>query len=770
VRPVRVAVGFVLVVTLPMAQGSGGETGAAPVPIRLGHFASMSGSKAAFGDATDKGIRLAVAEANAAGGVLGRSVEVVTVDDLSNNDQVLPAVMDLIDRRGVDVVLGEVSSTLTLIAAPYCQRRGVPLVTPSSTAAAITKSGDSVFRVCFTDAHQGRAAAIFAARDLHARRAAVLVDQGNDYALGFASAFTPLFEGLGGEVVARRSYRDGDRDFQAQLTAIAEESPDVLVVPAMYHDVPGIARQARGAGIRAPMLGGDGWDAIETARIGGDAVEGAFFTTHYAPDQPGARVRAFSDAFLRAYGPPPPDAIAALGYDAARLALDAIARAGSTSPVAVRDALAATVDFPGVTGTITMDAGRNPSKSVMVLQIRAGGFHLYRAIEPAAIRDAGGNPVAKPSPTRFRWPSSRTLLQQLVNGLGVGVIYGLIALGYTIVYGILRLINFAHGDVFMLGPVFVVALAAPLGLLGLPGPASIFAAFALAMALCGLAGLGLERIAYRPLRQPYGARTVAVVTLAIPAAMLLAGRVLPAGGSEARRFRDLAAIGVGLYGLALGANRLASRLGVGPSGRLVPLITAIGASLFLESAAQQRALFGNRPRKFPIALADAGPFRLGGLRVDRADALALGVTVALLVVLSLVVRRTRMGLAMRAVSSNPDAARLLGIDLDRVTRASFALGGAMAGAAGVLWAIKYPTVDPLMGLLPGLKAFVAAVLGGIGNLRGAILGGLLMGLSESLLAASPLSPYKDALAFVLLIAVLMIRPAGLLGRHLPEKV
>jgi len=747
--------GLATALSLSPAQAAG--------PIRLGHYGSMSGSKAAFGDSTDRAIRLAVAEANRRGGVLGQTVEVVTADDVSNPDQVLPAVMELVDRRKVDVVLGEVASTLTLIGAPFCQGRGVPMITPSSVAAAITRAGPFVFRVCFTADYQGRAAALFAARDLKSRRAALLVDQGSDYALDYARAFRPLFEQLGGEVAGSWSYRDGDKDFKAQLTAIAEAKPDVLIVPAMYHDVPGIARQARQVGVTAPLVGGDGWDAIETATLGGAAVEGSYFTTHYAPDQPDARVRTFIAAYQQAYRATP-DAMAALAYDAARLALDAIARAGSTEPEAVRAALASTRDFPGVTGSITMGPDRDPAKSVMVLQIRDGGFHLFKTIEPEAIRGAGGSGRGTAGRGGWSRPTATFVLQQLVNGLGLGVIYGLIAIGYTIVYGILRLINFAHGDVFMLGPVFLVALAAPLGLDRLPA----LATFALAMALCGGAGLALERVAYRPLRRPYGWPTIAAVGAAAPLAMLIAGEAVRR--PESRELLRFGALGTSLYGVALATNRLAARLGLAAPGRMVPLITAIGASLFLESATQLPSFFGNRPRAFPIAIVGAEPIRLGALRVDRADALALGVTLALLAALTLIVRRTRLGLAMRAVSARPDAALLMGVDLDRVVSFSFLLGGAMAGAAGVLWAAKYPTVDPLMGLMPGLKAFVAAVLGGIGSLPGAILGGLLMGLSEAFLAAGPLSPYKDALAFVLLIAVLLVRPAGLLGRDVPEKV
>ncbi len=736
-------------------------------PIVLGHYASMSGSKAAFGEATDRAIRLAVAEANRDGGILGRHVEVATADDQSSPDQVLPAVLDLIDRRRADVLLGEVASTLTLIGAPVCQERGVPMITPSSVAARITRIGPWIFRVCFTADTQGHAAATFAATDLHARRAAILVDQGSDYALGYAQAFTPAFERLGGEVVGSWSYRDGDRDFKAQLSAIAAAGVDALIVPAMYHDVPGIAHQARQVGIPSPLIGGDGWDAAETVTLGGQAVEGSYFTTHYAPDQPKSRIRQFIKAYRTAYHTDP-DAMAALGYDAARLALDAITRAGSTDPAAIREALATTSNFPGVTGSITMGPGRDPSKSVMVLQIRERGVHLVRTIEPDTLKTEPGAKARAASPGRTRPKSFSTmaLAQLVLDGLGLGVIYGLIAVGYSIVYGILRLINFAHGDIFMLGPALLVMLAPSLGLAGASGLVGITITLALAMALGGCAGVLLEQLAYRPLWTRPGVGSLWAFGLGLPLVSLIAAWGWPTASPWLRPFAVLSA----LYGIALGMNRLATRGERQPIGRMSPLISAIGASLFLEALAQQPRLFGNRPRAFPIQLVEVESYRLGPLRMDQADALAFAVTAVALVATTTMIRKTRLGLAMRAVSDRPDVAMLMGVMPDRVIRFAFLLGGGLAGIAGVLWSLKYPTVDPLMGILPGLKAFVAAVLGGIGRLPGAVLGGLIMGLSETLIAASPLSAYKDGLAFALLIGVLLVRPAGLLGHHQPDKV
>lgn len=292
-------------------------------------------------------------------------------------------------------------------------------------------------------------------------------------------------------------------------------------------------------------------------------------------------------------------------------------------------------------------------------------------------------------------------LQQLVNGLSLGAIYALIALGYTMVYGVLRFINFAHADVFMVGA-FAGLYLAPL----VPAASILGGIFVVlgAMLVSALLGVTIERFAYRPLR---GAPTLNV------------------------------------------------------------LITAIGVSCLLQSAGQ--LVFGAAPRSFP-AVFPSRPMSVAGLDFSSNQVVVLVVAVALVVALRLIVFRTRMGSALRAVSQNPRAARLMGINNDVVIRFTFAVGSALAGAGGVLYAINYPSIDPLMGVLPGLKAFVAAILGGIGSITGAALGGLLLGLVETFVGGSAYSTYKDAIAFALLILFLLFRPAGLLGKARIEKV
>jgi branched-chain amino acid transport system permease protein len=292
-------------------------------------------------------------------------------------------------------------------------------------------------------------------------------------------------------------------------------------------------------------------------------------------------------------------------------------------------------------------------------------------------------------------------LQQLLNGLSLGAIYALIALGYTMVYGVLRFINFAHSDVFMVGAFigYFAGRIVPEGTLW--GGLVVLLA---AMAGCAVLGMLIERLAYRPLR---GAPTLNV------------------------------------------------------------LITAIGVSLLLEYSGQ--VFFGAAPRTFPAILPSAN-FTLGGLVLSSNQLVVIIVAVLLMIGLELIVHRTKIGMAMRAVSLNPRAAQLVGVNNDIVISFTFGLGSALAAAGGVLYALNYPSIDPLMGVMPGLKAFVAAILGGIGNIPGAALGGLLLGVVETFVNGSQWSTYKDAIAFAILIVILLFRPAGLLGRATVEKV
>ncbi len=296
-------------------------------------------------------------------------------------------------------------------------------------------------------------------------------------------------------------------------------------------------------------------------------------------------------------------------------------------------------------------------------------------------------------------------LQQLVNGITLGIVYALIALGYTMVYGILRLINFAHGDVYMLGAFFGYYAARFLGAAQSPSLPKTLLVLAVSMAACGIVGIVIERAAYKPVRK---------------------------------------------------------------SSRLAALITAIGVSLLLENGG--RLLFGADPKFFPQIIAQRNFTLAAGVTISNQQVIILVVSLVLMIALRFIVMRTRVGKAMRAVSHSHTAAALMGISVDRIITFTFLLGSMLAAAAGVLVALQNPKIEPYMGILPGLKAFVAAVLGGIGNIPGAVLGGLAMGVAEVMVVGYGSPTYRDAIAFVLLVVILLVRPAGILGRNVTEKV
>ena len=289
-------------------------------------------------------------------------------------------------------------------------------------------------------------------------------------------------------------------------------------------------------------------------------------------------------------------------------------------------------------------------------------------------------------------------LQQLVNGLSLGSIYALIALGYTMVYGIIKLINFAHGDIYMLGA-FTAFYATTVFHL------NFFLALIVAMVLCGVLGVLIERIAYKPLRH---------------------------------------------------------------ATRITALITAMGVSYILEYTTQYFA--GSEVKTFPEDVLNNAVFQIGGIQISQQQIYIIAVTLILMLALTYIVGRTRMGRAMRAVSVDEKAAELMGISVDRTISFTFLLGSVLAGAAGVLVGVYYNSINPLMGMVPGLKAFIAAVLGGIGIIPGAMIGGFAIGIAETMVVAYGSSLYRDAIVYVILILILIIKPAGLLGKNVKEKV
>jgi branched-chain amino acid transport system substrate-binding protein len=380
----------------PDDQGSGLVGPKATGPIVIGEVGSMTGNEATFGTSSDKGIQLAVAEANSAGGVKSRQLKVAVLDDEGKPEQAATAATKLIASDHVTALLGEVASTRSLFMAPKAQQAKVPMITPSSTNPKVTDVGDYVFRACFIDPFQGYVMARFARENLKLSKVAVLRDVRNDYSVGLANVFKENFTKLGGSIVAEESYSAGDVDFRAQLTNMKQASPEAIFVPGYYTDVGLVARQARDAGLSVPLLGGDGWDSEKLWEIGGEALLGSYFSNHYSVDDPSPRIQEFVVKFKKFYGGVP-DSLAAQAYDAAGMLIDAMKRAPDLSGTAIRDALAATKDFHGVTGNISLDAHRNPVKPAVVLKIGAGGKYEYvTTIQPEGVQQPQ---AAAPAPT-----------------------------------------------------------------------------------------------------------------------------------------------------------------------------------------------------------------------------------------------------------------------------------------------------------------------------------------------------------------------------------
>jgi branched-chain amino acid transport system substrate-binding protein len=374
----------------------------APAPgakVRFGYVASMTGPEAAFGDSTEKGIQLAIEELNARGGLKGRQVDLKTYDDHGKPEEAASAAARLVTQDKVAVLLGEVASSRRREALPVAsiaEANRVPMIAPSSTSPRLTRDGDRgrafVFRACFVDPVQGAAMARFV-REKGVTRVAILRDVGNASSVDLADHFLSRFKQLGGAIVNDQSYKAGDQDFKAQLTAIRARAPEAVYVPGHSADVAVIARQARDLGIKVPLMGGDEWDSARLLELVGPALEGSWFSNHYAPDDPSPRVTAFVARFKARFGAVP-DARAATGYDAAMLAADAIVRARNDGGDALAQAIAETKDFPGVTGVITLDGDHNAVKPAVVLEVKGGKAVYVATMSP----DSPAAPAAAPVP------------------------------------------------------------------------------------------------------------------------------------------------------------------------------------------------------------------------------------------------------------------------------------------------------------------------------------------------------------------------------------
>jgi branched-chain amino acid transport system substrate-binding protein len=349
--------------------------------IKIGAVSCISGPLSTFGISSIRGARMAVDEVNAAGGVIGQQLELIVDDNGSKAGETARIVRKFLSEDRVVAILGDLTSSATLEGAPLAQAAHVPMLTPSATNIAITKVGDYIFRSCFTDPFTGRVMARFAIDHLHALRGVILTDLKQDYSIGVTTELKGYYTRGGGQLLSELSFSSGDTDFRAQLSTMKNEHPDVIFLPAYYTEAALILRQARQLGITTPFVGGEGWDSPSLIAIAGKSAEGSFYANHFSPDDPAPQVLAFVRAYQARYHVAP-DALAALWYDGAGLLADAIRRAGALEPSRIRDALAATKNFPGVTGNISLDADRNATKPGVILTIADGRVKMVERVSP----------------------------------------------------------------------------------------------------------------------------------------------------------------------------------------------------------------------------------------------------------------------------------------------------------------------------------------------------------------------------------------------------
>lgn len=368
------------------SAGSGTDSGTGDIII--GHVASLSGDTATFGTSCDEGIQLALDEVNKTGVLNGRKIQVITLDDRSLPDEAKTATELLITNRKAIAILGEIASSRSIAMAPVCEDSKIPMLSPGSTNPKVTVDASGqvygyVFRNCFIDPFQGESMARFAMDELKLKRFAFLYPVNSDYGVGLRQYVRDYLDKAGAQVVADEGYTEKtDTDFSAQLTKIKGTKPEAIFVTGYYTEAGLIAQQARQLGINVPLIGGDGWDSDQTVKIGGPAVEGCFFTNHYSPDEERPEVKVFVDGYKAKFNGKVPDAMAIIGYDAMKIMADAINRAGNAEPDKIRDALAATRDFPGASGRTTIDENHNAKKAIVVIEIKGGRFTYRTRIEP----------------------------------------------------------------------------------------------------------------------------------------------------------------------------------------------------------------------------------------------------------------------------------------------------------------------------------------------------------------------------------------------------
>jgi branched-chain amino acid transport system substrate-binding protein len=395
----RSGVAGVLALALVLA-GCGAST---KDELVIGEYGSLTGGDATFGQSTKAGVEVALDEliAQHQGKIGGMTVRAVVEDDQGRPEEAASVVQKLINQDRVITVIGEVASSRSLAGGPICQSNGVPMISPSSTNPGVTQVGDYIFRMCYLDDFQGQVMARFTAQNLGLKHVAMLKDIKNDYSVALAQFFTEEFVKNGGTVDIEQSYQSSDQDFRAQLTAIKAKRPQAIILPGYYTEAGLIGRQARELGLTVPIIGGDGWESEKLIEIGGEAMNGCYYANHWSLDQPNPRLQSFLTAY-RAKFKGDPDAIGGLAYDAATVLFGCLQKLAADDPATfaglgsskagtparkeatrkLRDLIAATANYEGATGTITLDENRNPKKPIVMIAVKAGKKTFETLIAP----------------------------------------------------------------------------------------------------------------------------------------------------------------------------------------------------------------------------------------------------------------------------------------------------------------------------------------------------------------------------------------------------
>jgi branched-chain amino acid transport system substrate-binding protein len=620
----------------------------------------------------------------------------------------------------VMVYIGTYNSGAAKIAIPILNQAGIVMISPGNTYIGLTKDGEkgepgiyyptgirNYCRVVPADDLQGAAGAAWA-QDLGIKSVFILDDK-ELYGKGIAGVFESECRRLGIRVLAREGIDGKAPDFRAVMTKVKESDADLVYYGGtIQNGAAKLVKDLRDSGARARFMGPDSLKDTAFLQAAGTAAEGVLCTLGSLPaQQMNEAGQAWYKAYRQRYGAEP-EAFAIYGYEAAKVALAGIAKAGVKDRAAIRNAVMSTRDYPGLLGTWSFDANGDTSLSAMSgFEVKNGEFVFTQRLQAQSGTKAAPSLASAETRPERSWTA---LFQQLLTGLSNGALIAVIALGYTLVYGIVEMVNFAHGEVFMMGAFMSLTLVGLFGLSAAMSPmllaAGLLLVLALSMLFSGLLNAAIDRLAYRHLRD---------------------------------------------------------------SNKQVPMIAAMGASFILLNVGGYWKGWG--PINFPTLLPQGNALGANSsLTFTYSQLFVLLVTVPLLAALYWFVYHTRLGKAMRAVAQNPDAATLMGVNVDRTITVAFFLGGCLAGAAGFLYGLYNQEVFFQVGFRQGLNAFTAAVLGGIGSMPGALLGGLIIGLVEALTAYYLGQALSPAVVFLVLILVIFIRPSGLLGRGQVDKV